>query len=102
MYILFPNLDTIEDTNNTSMTLEQLAYACQQMQKQFNNEQAQVSGLHNELNATRNELLLTKNSLKAVKSSSGTATIMPRKPESFSGKGSARNRIIPVTRLSLR
>ena len=73
------------------MTLEQLAAAYQQIQNQFDIEQAQVAGLHNELTTTRNELHLTKNALQSIQASTLMSSDKPRKPEPFNGKRSVRS-----------
>jgi len=84
--------------NPTPMTMEQLYNAYQQLQQQFSNAEAQVSNLHNELNATQNELFAAKNAMQSQHPNSRSSLIKPKKPESFNGKSSVRNRITHVNK----
>ena len=79
-------------TNNTPnpLTLESLANACQQLQNQFNNAQAQIAGLTNELTSTRNELATTQSNVISGQSYS-SPLLKPKKPEPFKGKSSVRS-----------
>ncbi len=63
------------------MTLNRRTAAYRQIQNQFNNAKAQVTGLHNELNNTRKELNLTKNDLQAIQSNYGSSLIKHNKPD---------------------
>ena len=84
----------MEDNNQNPITLEGLANAYQQIQSQFDNAQQQVTGLRNELAATRNELAATQGNLLSAQSSS---SLKPKKPDSFTGKGSIHSWITHVT-----
>ena len=86
----------MEDNNQNPLTLEGLANAYQQIQAQFNNAQVQVTGLRNELTATQNELASTRNNLLAAQSSSSLG-LKPKKPESFTGRGSIHSWITHVS-----
>ena len=86
----------MEDGNQNPITLEGLANAYQQIQAQFDNAQQQVTGLRNELAATRNELAATQGNLLAAQSS-GNMSLKPKKPESFTGKGSVHSWITHVS-----
>ena len=75
----------MEDNYKNPITLEGLANAYQQIQSPFDNAQQQVAGLRNELAVTRNELVATQGNHLSAQSSSD---LKPKKPDSFTGKGS--------------
>ena len=84
----------MEEGNQNSITLEGLANTYQQMQSQFDDAQQQVTVLRNELADNRNELAVTHGNLLSAQSLSG---MNPRKPDSFTGKGSIHSWITHVT-----
>ena len=86
----------MEDNNQNPLTLEGLANAYQQIKGQFNNAKFQVTGLHNELIAAQNELTTTRNSPLAALSSSSLG-LEPKKPETFTGRGSIHSWITHIS-----